>query len=154
MNNPVKTIFRKLFSQKSPFDMEQAEFGVWAETQAAKFLRKHGLKILARNYRVGPGELDIVARDRDMIVFVEVKAVTFFNADPELKVNREKQKRMIAAAKNFIGRLNLHDRPARFDIMTVKCDSNGKPVIEHEEDAFQAWPQNLSTLTPIWLTHH
>jgi putative endonuclease len=138
MNNPVKQIIRKLFPGKNPLDMEQAEFGAWAETQAARHLRKRGLKILARNYRVGQGELDIVARDREMIVFVEVKAVKFLDSSPEWKINREKRKRMILAAKSYIGRLNLHDRPARFDIMTVKCGPNGQPVIEHEEDAFQA----------------
>jgi putative endonuclease len=140
MKNPIKTILQRytFFSRKSPFDMERDEFGVWAEGQAAKFLRKRGMKILARNYGMGQGELDIVARDREMIVFVEVKAGTFFGGNPETKVNRDKQKRMILAARNFIGRLNLHDRPARFDIITVKCDPNGQPVFEHEEDAFQA----------------
>ncbi|MFA5864522.1 MAG: YraN family protein [Phycisphaerae bacterium] len=118
--------------------MSIGEFGAWAENQAKVFLKKSGMKILARNYRTSLGELDIVARDRDMIVFVEVKAVRDTAGEPELKINREKRRRMILAAKSFIGRLSLNDQPARFDIVTVKCDSSGQPLVDHEPDAFGA----------------
>lgn len=138
MNGLVGTIRGWFRSAPNPLFLARADFGAWAEGQAARFVKKKGMKILARNYRVGPGELDIVARDHEWVVFMEVKAVRDPEGEPELKVNREKRRRMIAAAKHFLGRMRPEDPPARFDIVTVRCDQAGQTVIEHEEDAFQA----------------
>ena len=48
--------------------------GAWAEREAAKFLKDKGIKILARNYKAHPDELDIIAREKRELVFVEVRA--------------------------------------------------------------------------------
>jgi len=142
LSEAVELFFNRVFQTfdypQNPLKLSAAEFGIWAENQASRFLKKTGLKILARNYRTPVGELDIIAQDSDMLVFVEVKAVRDAGGQPEFKVNREKRRKTMAAAKCFIGRKNFHDRPARFDIVTVKIDKDRKPLIEHESNAFQA----------------
>ncbi len=134
----LEKIFRPLFPARSPSQMDDGEFGAWAENQAARFLRKNGMTVLHRNYRTNMGELDVVARDKKTIVFIEVKAIRDMNGEPQLKVNADKRRRLITAAKAYITRHRLHDRPARFDIVTVQCDKEGQPIIRHEEDAFHA----------------
>jgi Holliday junction resolvase-like predicted endonuclease len=77
-------------------------------------------------------------KDGEMLVFVEVKALRSLDSEPQRKVNHEKRRRIITTAKAFIARHNLYDNPARFDIVTVKLNSENQPVIEHEADAFHA----------------
>lgn len=111
-------------------------FGAWAEDRAGEFLESQGMKILCRNYRTGWGELDLVAKDGEFIVFVEVKAGRGVDLEPELKVNRHKRRRMKIAARSFAARKNIQDAPMRFDIVTVEMDEGGNVKIEHEENAF------------------
>jgi putative endonuclease len=118
--------------------MNGKEFGIWAEEAAGRYLEREGMRVLARNYRVKCGELDLVAEDGEMVVFVEVNAIHGVDGEPELKVNAEKRRKLIATAKSFIGQYELYERPARFDVVTVQVDQKGKPVIRHEQDVFQA----------------
>lgn len=127
----------KIFRKSDPMELSQSEFGLWAETQAVSFLRKQGKRIVSRNYRTQFGEIDIIAEDGDTIVFVEVKASRSPFSHPEEKVNIAKQNRLIRAAKGFIARGNLYDKPARFDIITVQA-SNAGIEIDYSEDAFEA----------------
>jgi putative endonuclease len=132
------TFWRRLWGEVNVSQLPAKEFGAWAEKQADRFLRRKGMTRMARNFRSGRGEVDLIVRDGDMIVFVEVKAVRNQTGEPELKVDRGKRRRLTSAAKGFINRHNLHECPARFDIVTVKLDPANRPVIEHEPDAFQA----------------
>lgn len=137
MRNILLTWWRKLRTQANPATMSSSEFGRWAEKQAEAFLRKQGFKILARNFRTRRGELDIVAQDADEVVFVEVKAVRNSDAEPQRKVDAHKRQCLAAAARFFIARYRLTDRPARFDIVTIKLDPAGQKQVEHEPNAFQ-----------------
>ena len=121
-----------------PTAMTDGQFGRWAEDQAVKYLKHKGMKILARNYRKAVGELDIIAQQEDTIVFVEVKAVRTPGADPQLRVDRAKQRRLFNTAKSFIARYNLYEKPARFDIITLVVTRDDTVEIEHEPDAFTA----------------
>jgi putative endonuclease len=90
------------------------------EDLAATYLTKRGYRILERNYRTPQGEIDLIALDREHVVFVEVKTRTndAYGA-PELAVNRQKQRRMIKAALGYIKFKNLHQVPCRFDVVAI-----------------------------------
>lgn len=109
--------------------------GQKGEDHAADHLREKGYKILHRNWKSGKRELDIVAENKDFIVFVEVKTRSKdFYVHPADTVNREKRKSMIYAAEGYIKIYNI-DKESRFDIITVISD--GKSVeVDHIEDAF------------------
>ena len=90
-----------------------------AEERAAKLLARSGLSILARNYRTRVGEIDLVARDGDVLVFVEVRlrASDEFG-DAAESITADKRHRIEAAARHFLLELG-HEPPCRFDVVTV-----------------------------------
>lgn len=105
------------------------------EKRAEKFLKKSGFKIIARNVRVGYDELDLIARQGDTLVFVEVK--TRANEDfgrPAAAVNRAKRKKISRAAMHFLKKRKLRPPYIRFDIVEVISE---KPEIRHIPNAFQ-----------------
>src|SRR5262249_14712051 len=88
------------------------------EHEAARYLRHQRLKILPRNYRTPRGEIDLIARDGDTLVFVEVKTWQrrLETEDPAEAVTLEKQRRLTRAAQSFLTRFRLHDQVrCRFD---------------------------------------
>ena len=110
------------------------ELGQQGEDIAAKFLMKKGYKILDRNWRHHHLELDIVAMDGDMLVVVEVKTrYSDEYGEPDLAVNKSKQKRIIASADAYIVQHDM-DVETRFDIISIILGK--ETVIEHIEDAF------------------
>ncbi|WP_165068033.1 YraN family protein [Paludisphaera rhizosphaerae] len=111
-------------------------FGDRGERAAAAFLRRRGLRILRRNYRVFCGEIDLIAREGDVLVFVEVKSRR--RGDPAEAVTPEKQRRLTLAALHFLKRHGLLEHPCRFDVVTILWpDDRGEPVIEHYRNAFE-----------------
>lgn len=110
-----------------------------AEAATAKYLAKHGLTIEKRNFHCRRGELDIVARDQDSIVFVEVRARQN-NAlvDPIESVGYSKQRRLISAASYYIHRFGLHERPCRFDVIGVTLEQDGTYQFNWIRNAFDA----------------
>ena len=110
------------------------------EALAGKILKKKGYKILKRNYISKYGEIDIVAYDRGIICFVEVKTRQSENyGPPELAVTKEKRKRIVRTALNYLMINNIEDTDCRFDVVSIlyKEDVN-KPDIELLESAFTA----------------
>jgi putative endonuclease len=109
--------------------------GQKGEDIAADHLRKKGYTILHRNWKSGKRELDIVAENRDFIVFVEVKTrADDYRMHPRQAVTSEKQRSIIYAAEGYIKRYNIN-KDSRFDIVTVISDGKSTEV-EHIEDAF------------------
>ena len=97
---------------------EEYEFGQKAEDAACRFLKGHGYDIVARNWRSRFGEIDIVARDGAVLVFVEVKARTGTgHGGAEGAVDRHKQRRLIITARQFLARTGC-ELAARFDVVT------------------------------------
>ena len=96
-------------------------FGGRGERAAARFLRRRGFRILLRGYRTTRGEIDLVARDGETLVFVEVK--TRSRGMPAEAVTPEKQRRLTLAALHFLKRHGLLDRPrevpCRFDVVAI-----------------------------------
>lgn len=112
------------------------DFGVRGEDLAVEYLRSGGYVILDRNWRSGHREIDIVATQGDVIVFVEVKARTnAFYGRPEDAVTRRKMHLLVLAADAYL-RYNKLDKEVRFDVITV-TGTIDKPYIKHYERAFR-----------------
>jgi len=108
------------------------------EKLAARFLRKCGYRLLARNYRCPAGEIDIIALDAETLVFVEVKTRrSEAAADIEQAVTPAKQRQLARVARYYVHERGAEARPCRFDILAVLLPEGAKPVLRHIPDAFQ-----------------
>jgi putative endonuclease len=113
------------------------ELGEQGERLAEEFLRKLGCKILRRNWRTRLGEIDLIARDGDEVVFVEVKLRSTADwGDPQESVRPGKRRRICLAASEFADRNRLHGYTLRFDIVAVLLPDGGTPEVRHYKDAF------------------
>jgi len=111
--------------------------GKEGERLAERYLKKKGYRLVERNYRCPAGELDLIALDRQVIVFVEVKTRTDDRfGGPLDSVHWRKQQSMIRAAQFFLSQQSLHHREARFDVVGVSFVDQ-KPVVEHVQNAFE-----------------
>lgn len=112
-----------------------AGFGVRAEEQAAKYLKKKGYRILERNYRTRTAEVDIIALDGDTVVFVEVKArASDLFGTPMEAVGVKKRAKIAQAAIHYLATKGKDRReaPARFDVIAI-----GPEGLEHLPAAFE-----------------
>jgi putative endonuclease len=108
------------------------------EALAALFLRLKGYRIEARNWRCPLGELDIVARHGDTLVFVEVKARHGRSAgSPQEAVDARKRARLVRLAQAYLAGLHGDAPPCRFDVVTVE-GGRLSPRIRHLRAAFRA----------------
>ena len=113
------------------------ELGKEGEQRALQMLRAKGYTILETNWRNYKVEVDIIARDKDELVIVEVKTrSTDYFGDPEEAVGPAKARNLIRAAETYI-ELNDLDTDVRFDIVSIIL-KNGKATINHIIDAFYA----------------
>ena len=112
--------------------------GRWGQNRAESYLRRRGLRTIARNYAFSGGELDLVMADNDgTMVFTEVKTRRNEDFYPAVAaVNQEKQRKIIRTAKRFMSQFRLSQKPLRFDVITVVLGDTGRPVIEHYPNAF------------------
>ena len=107
--------------------MYRQAFGESGEDFAVRELEGRGYAILARRYRTRYGEIDIVARDGEVTVFVEVKArVTDEFGSAAEAVTRSKQRRLAYMATDYVSRNNLTGSPCRFDVVAI--DGAGGPI--------------------------
>ena len=104
------------------------KLGQRAEKRAEKLLRKHGLIVLARNWRGGGGELDRVVLDRDTIIFVEVKARQMLRAEWPA-VRHAQTLRIRRAAQAFRRHYGVERNPFRFDVVTVEWRDGREPDV-------------------------
>jgi putative endonuclease len=113
--------------------------GEVGERYAERHLRKLGMKLLERNLRAAGGEIDLVAFDRGTFVFVEVKSRSSERfGRPEEAVDRAKRRNVARAAREFLKRKGLLDRPRRYDVAAVRLDDRGRPVsIDWTKSAFE-----------------
>jgi len=126
--------------------MERGEWNRWVgetgERLSAKYLRMKGCRILYRNYRArGGGEVDIVCRDGNFLVFTEVKTRTSLDyGRPSQAVNEAKQKLIIRGANAWLRSLNFPEIAFRFDVVEVILQDRKKPDVTWIQDSF-ATPQ-------------
>jgi putative endonuclease len=113
--------------------------GALGEKLASRFLRRHGYKILYRNFRGRRGgEIDIVCRDRDTLVFIEVKTRTSEDfGRPITAIQQEQRHRISGGALAWLRLLDNPDILFRFDVVEVLLARESKPRIELIRDAFQ-----------------
>ena len=117
---------------------QKKTLGARGEDTAARYLRKQGYRILDRNVKLGRYEIDIIAQEDNTVAFVEVKTRSADDGiPPETQVNREKQRRIIAAARMYISRRPDAEVYYRFDIVSVILPPKGKRTITLFRDAFQ-----------------
>jgi putative endonuclease len=114
---------------------DKIKTGNKGEALAAEFLEGKGYQIVARNFRHGKAEIDLIARKGEWVLFVEVKtrASTEYG-EPEDFVQGFQVGRIYDAAEEWIFSTNWQGH-IRFDIITVKLFHDDNPVIEHHEDA-------------------
>ena len=115
--------------------MTTKEIGDIGENIACKYLKKDKYKVVARNCHFSHNEIDIVAEDKDYIVFVEVKTRSvssdnpFPFSSPASAVTKSKQSRLIEAACAYIKKNNISKQP-RMDVIEVWIDNKTKEVIK------------------------
>ncbi len=112
--------------------MNKTEIGAYGERLAEKTLKKAGMTTLARNYRAGKYEIDLIMHDRKTkeLVFVEVKARSYDAVNlPRTAVTREKQSFIKSAARQYLA-------------------ENGRSEIRHRFDIVEVWPEDGRT---VWL---
>lgn len=112
------------------------QIGNEKENIAAKYLQDKGYFIVKKNYRVRQGEIDIVARDKSTLVFVEVKyRKNATSGHPLEAVNYKKQKQITKTAMFYMveNKITIDNTPIRFDVIGILGDK-----IEHIENAFEA----------------
>ncbi len=116
--------------------MQKKELGKKGEEIAIRFLKKKGYRILERNYVCKMGEMDIVAREKDTLAFIEVKTrTTTAFGPPQLAVNLTKQMQLSKVALYFLKEKKLEDVKARFDVVAILLRSRGEEI-ELIKDAF------------------
>lgn len=120
--------FAKLLSTRQTGDL--------GEDAAARYLETRGFKVLERNWRFRQWELDLICRDRDTIVFVEVKTRRQGSmASPADALTPKKQARLIKAASHYLTHNDLWDAPCRFDLAAV-TDTGTSMDVDLVENAF------------------
>ena len=120
--------------QQPPDNQTSGKLG---EELAAEALRRMGYAILARRYRTRYGEIDIVARDNDTLVFVEVKArrTDRFGSAAE-SVTGWKQRRISAMALEYLNRVKRPDAACRFDVVAIDGLGTSQATVNVIKDAF------------------
>ena len=112
------------------------DIGALGEQIALEYLLERKYQILETNWVCGHKEVDIIAKDGDTIVFVEVKTRhSTCLVEPEATVDVYKQRHLIWAANSYVNRYQ-YDNDVRFDIIAIVIDKNNEKRIEHIEDAF------------------
>jgi len=112
--------------------------GDLGEEAAARYLESRGIRVLERNWRHRQWELDLICRDGDTLVFVEVKTRKANSmATPADAMTRSKRMRLVKAASHYLSKNNLWDEPCRFDLASVTATGTGMAV-DHIENAFDA----------------
>ena len=129
--------------------------GIYGETYAYWYLRRHGYVMIARNFTVAgiKGELDLVGYDGDTLAFIEVKLRTMDVATqangtdaaaarlaprmlPEDAVGPAKRRDLIRMARHFLAHWRKHKGPFRFDILAIEARTGAAPIVRLHKDAF------------------
>lgn len=127
-----------LFKRRRQGEAAHLRTGQWGEAVAEQFLRRQGLHVLARRWRVKKDELDLVVRDGETLVFVEVKTrASELMGRPFAAVDRTKRRAIGRAALRYMQRLKHKPPTFRFDVVEViGTEAAGSPEVRHLANAF------------------
>lgn len=125
-------------------DSTKKERGDLGERIAADYLSKEKkFRVLVRNWRSGRDEIDLVCRDRDSLVFVEVKTRTGGGLVPGyFAVNRKKKEALLRVCRAYVRKLSVKPRTFRFDVVEVALWADRAPDIHHFETV-RLFPKDL-----------
>ena len=125
-----------IVSQSASARMQKKELGRKGEEIAIRFLKKKGYRILEKNYVCKMGEMDVIAKEKDTLAFIEVKTRTSTAfGPPQLAVNLTKQMQLSKVALYFLKEKKLEDVKARFDVVAIILGPKGEEI-ELIKDAF------------------
>lgn len=125
--------------KRTPRGKANADLGRRGEDAAARFLYRRGYDILERNWTCAAGEADIIARDGEAVVFVEVKTRTSIEKGmPSEAVNQEKRSRYEKIAALFLSQYDVVDVPVRFDVVSLLVIDDDRALVRHHINAFSA----------------
>jgi putative endonuclease len=120
-------------------DGDRRELGDRSEQLAARYLRRQGLRILEMNHRCQLGEIDIVAKEGETVVFVEVKSKTSRERGrPEEMITAAKRRKLTDLASAYLGRRGRRRGSARFDVVTILWGPGGEKTLKYYRNAFDA----------------
>jgi len=122
--------------------MDRSEIGQRGEDAAVAFLQRLGMQIETRNWRSPGGEIDIVVRDGDELVFVEVKTRKSERAGTaEEAVSAAKQRRIVRLARAYLASVGgTPDTGVRFDVVAIRVIAEDRALLRHYRGAFEAAP--------------
>ena len=128
--------FRVRFFTKAKILATAQATGRVGEEIATRYLQQEGFRILERNWRLGKAEIDIIARDQEALVFVEVKTRSKnLLGPPEAFLSPRQAQLIAAAAAAYMEKIN-YDWELRFDVISILLDQEGDYQIKHLKDAF------------------
>lgn len=115
---------------------ERQDLGQKGEKLACDFLKKRGYQIIDQNYRTRGGEIDIVAKEGEMLVFVEVKTrVSTAFGYPEEAIDERKQHKLAMTAECYLREYNLYEADYRIDAIGIEMGQDGHLInLRHEKD--------------------
>lgn len=109
--------------------MRRRDTGNRGENIACGYLRKRGYQILEKNYRCRHGEIDIIARHKEYLVFIEVRTKTGNSyGSPEESINKVKKERLKIIAMHYQQEHKCDEIPLRIDFIAVELDEKGRPT--------------------------
>lgn len=118
-------------------DKSKRDLGKEGEDIAAKYLTDKSFKILERNYHYGHGEIDIIAEDKDQLVFIEVKTrINLEFGEPEYAITARKITQIKKMAELYLFDKEIEEINCRFDVVAIVLGKSSKPIIKHYENAF------------------
>ena len=120
-------------------DRSRLSIGKIGESLAVAHFKARGCRILAQNYRAGRGEIDLIVKDGQFIVFVEVKTRRSLKFGlPQAAVTKQKQRQISKIAVTYLQSENLWDAPCRFDVIGIHLSYQSELLqLEHIESAFE-----------------
>lgn len=116
---------------------ENKKAGDFGEDIAAEYLVQNGYEIIERNYRFGHGEIDIIAKKNNVLVFIEVKTRTSLEfGEPEYAVTKTKQNQVRKIAAAYLYEKEIKDQDCRLDVIAILFRTKSKYSLNHIENAF------------------
>jgi len=111
------------------------EKGRISEDIAVNFLLENGMEIIERNFTWSGGEIDIIARDGETLVFVEVRSLIGDRVAPVETVGTQKRRKLVRSALYYLTKEDIYGKvECRFDFLGIRME-NGEPLIEHIKNA-------------------
>lgn len=127
-----------LFLKKDNIITIKRRIGDFGEKIAKEYCKKQGYKIIKQNFTNRMGEIDLIVKEKDQIIFVEVKTRTNQNFGyPEESIDSQKQNKIIRTAQNYLFEEKISSENYRFDVISIEINQlTKKAIIKHIKDAF------------------